>query len=207
MRIQPFFNYLSNHLSFDLAKNQYFSTSPHFHGGWEVWLQCEIAAALKKDNVPFSLEREKPYSGRGNGNGKLMAYSDRSRTASWTNTANSAARADFFVQTANGRDPTHFELKCIYGHSGPQDGWRRFGNDIAKIEALNKLDPNLNAIAMLGTYGIFKQEDMADVFNIVGQNTSYVIDFGQAPPKVSTLKNVAQGGQDRFFLVGYGVIA
>jgi len=201
MRTQPFFNYLSSHLAFDLAKINYFATNVGFAGGWEGWLQCEIAAALRTD-VPFRIEREKRYESKG----RMMQYDSKTSTAAFTNDARNAARADFFIETTSGHDQTHFELKCIYAYGGPADAWKRFGDDVKKIQTLSKLDSTLNAIAILGTFGVFRQQDMQGISEIVNLNTSYVIDFGQTPPNVTPLANVAKDGVERFFIVGYGIL-
>ncbi|MEG3972255.1 hypothetical protein QUA00_32225 [Microcoleus sp. T2B6] len=172
----------------------------YIRGGWEVWLQVEIAQAYAINYPGQTCEREAPYPGlQAN---QWIAFNKTLSTASAVQNRNQAARSDFFLYRQGmlaAADETHIELKCI-NNSNPNinaltDAWNRFYADITKIREIKRINETINAIALLATYGTFSPPLPVIPYG----GNAYVWDPGNN--QVTVLKEVQQNGDQRFFLV------
>ncbi|HTQ15135.1 MAG TPA: hypothetical protein VMH86_14770 [Rhizomicrobium sp.] len=199
MRSQPFLQWLSQ--NYNPAVAQAIAGQPVFRGGWEGWLQVEIARTFLA-NANTICEREMRYP---DGNGAYISYAGG--VANGGVGAGAAARADFFLQRNAGMlDQTYLELKCSNSLAGNpvQDAWARFDNDIAKITAIAGVNPALNCIALLAYWG---QLDPNNAANQGGPNghpvnwywggnrSAYMWDTSINPVQVTTLQTAQQNQQ------------
>lgn len=126
-----------------------------FDGGWEGWLQVEIGRALLQ-NPSNTCGREIPYTDT---NGAFIAYDPGTQTAQGgILNGRRAARCDFFLRRNSERlnaDATYVELKTNYlaGVDTQKSAWNRFEQDIAKISAVDGINPLLNSMAMIAYWG------------------------------------------------------
>jgi hypothetical protein len=106
MRIQQFFEAMCD---YDFSRAAGLAVSGKIMGGWESWLQVELAMYLVGKLADARIIRE-------------MTYPDE------------AARCDFYIEYGGGRDPTYVELKCQLPGRGDtiNDALLRFQRDIAK---------------------------------------------------------------------------
>lgn len=109
MRPQQFLELVSG---FDCTKIKMLTEESWLDGGWEVWLQVEMACYLRdraEEGANVQIKREVPYPG-------------------------TQKRCDFFISYGGGRDETYIELKCQNAcASNPlNDVTYRFINDIEK---------------------------------------------------------------------------
>ena len=203
MRTQAFLENLG--ARYNANEAQRLSSLPGIHGGWEVWLQIEIAKTFMNIDSTVSFYREYPYSNQAHANAPWISYNRATKRASYTSSRKSASKCDFFMVHSGGRDQTYLELKCINPNkvSGPNaDAWKRYNDDMDKIVGVTNLDPNINGIALLATYGTFPS------IPIFPPNMNvYIWDPYEGIGKhgVSSLKNVKLNGNPRFFLVGCAV--
>ncbi|MDQ2104619.1 hypothetical protein [Azospirillum isscasi] len=183
-----------------------FAQNANIRGGWEVWLQLEIAHGFLTVAGNWTCERERPYPSTNAGN-PYLTYAAGGPAWGVTNNINAAARADFYLhRNAGVADDAYIELKCISPtNANPiQDAWNRFQADIVKQQTLRGGNAGLNCISVLATFGTFQAADVAGAnpdlgWFWAGGRTAYVYDV--ANNQVSTLQNVAQGGAPRLFLV------
>lgn len=121
MRAQQLFENING---YDFSRACYLASAQGIAGGWEVWLQVELALFLKdkmgEDNINF--ERERIYREFG---------------------IDSNQRCDFLISYGGagtgGYDNTFIELKCQnpYGKPNPlTDALKRFQSDIEKVRAI-----------------------------------------------------------------------
>lgn len=210
MRTQQILNVLSANLNLNITKTAYFSTNGNFRGGWEAWLQANIAYAFQQANQYNRFTREEPYPSSSN-NYNYLTYQDGNIPQSDnTNNGAAAARADFLIQRTQGIiDPTYLELKCYKSTENLGQAWDRFKDDCTKINTLYGENDTLNCAALLATYGTFSQNAVKGLdWYWGGDRTARVLDYspglGQAPLQ-TTLANVATGGNDRQFIVCVGM--
>jgi hypothetical protein len=160
MRAQPFLQWLS--MNYNPAVAQAVAGAPQFRGGWEGWLQVEIARTFLAQGGNAVCEREMPYP---DGNGAYVSYVPATGQAAPGAAGNGAARCDFYLQRNAGiLDQTYLELKCS-NSLAPQpatDAWARFDNDITKITAVAGVNNLLNCIALLGVWGIIDPNNNAN---------------------------------------------
>ncbi|WP_454018843.1 hypothetical protein [Azospirillum sp. Marseille-Q6669] len=217
MRCQQLLNTIQaefNNGNINLQRADVFAQNANIRGGWEVWLQLEIAHGFL--NIPgnWTCEREQPYPSTNGGN-PFLSYT--AVGPAWGVSANrrAAARADFYLcRNAGIADDVYIELKCInQTHANPiHDAWGRFEADIIKQQTLRLGNAGLNYVSMLATFGIFQQADVGGGNPTLGWfwaggRTAYVYDVfnNQVNNQVTTLANVAQGGAPRLFLVAVSV--
>ena len=205
MRTQQILTVLQNDLNLDLAKTEHFETNANFRGGWEVWMQCEMAMAFFNNATSQSFEREYPYPS-GDIELPYLKYDPDFEPAAWA-VANQSARADFKIERIQGMaDTTFLELKCLKSTENTSDAWDRFRSDVTKMSALHEANNELNCVALLATWGTFSAEDLESLsWCWAGDLTARVLDYSQNPPLQTTLQNVAQDGNNRQFIVGVGV--
>ncbi|MGH6870890.1 MAG: hypothetical protein ACREHE_05220 [Rhizomicrobium sp.] len=161
MRSQAFLQSLA--VNYNPANAQFVAGTPAFRGGWEGWLQVEIARTFIAAQVNNVCEREMRYP---DGQGTYVSYNPINGAQGGANGAQ-AARADFFLQrpVAIGvQDQTFLELKCSNALAGNpvQDAWARFDADIAKITAIMGVNNVLNCIALLAYWGILDPNNNAN---------------------------------------------
>lgn len=201
MRAQPFLQFLQNNYNPAQAAN--LANNVNVRGGWEVWLQIEIALTFVNQGGNRICDREAPYpSGLGGVNPWIG--NNPVPPPPYIPVPNPGIRCDFHLHHPAGvglQDDTYVELKCINPNvANPLiDAWNRFGNDINKIQNVAVINPNLNGIAVLATYGQFN----APLPPFAGGVYAYVWD--PANNAVTTMNNVTQGGANRFFMVAASV--
>ncbi len=202
MRTQTFLEILG--ANYIVAEAQKLSSIPGINGGWEVWLQVEIAKTFVALDNTWSFNREQPYQNPLNGPAPWIAYNRQTKIASYSRNRNSASKSDFSMLHAGNRDLTYLELKCINPNtnSASNDAWNRYRDDLNKIIGITKLDQSINGIALLATYGTFPS-----IPNFDPNLTVYVWDpyEGTGRNGVSTMSDVKLNGNSRFFLVGCSV--
>lgn len=190
--------------SINLPRAATLAQSQSIRGGWEVWLQLEIAHCFLQSVGNWLCERERAYPA-------TQANTYLTPAGGLTNTLNSAAKCDFYLRRTQGiSDDTHVELKCISQTSANPiaDAWNRFGQDVLKQQTLKGANATLNGISVLATFGTFQQADVAGPNPALGwcwagNRSAYALD--PANNRVSTLQNVMQGGGARLFLVAVSV--
>jgi len=214
MRAKPFLQYLQAYYNPQTAA--FLADTPDIRGGWEVWLQVEIARTFVSLNQNWICERELSYPS-GNLFNPYLTYDadDDLAPVGTTSNARYAARCDFFLyrkESISIADETYIELKCInpsvqYPH---RDAWTRFKKDVIKIQALQKANKQLNCIALLATSGVFtldavggENPGLAWFWNQDEGRVAYVWDPTQNA--VTTLQNVALDGSGRFFIVAVAI--
>lgn len=109
MRPQHFLELVSE---FDCTKIETLTEDSWLDGGWEVWLQVEMACYLRdraEEGANVQIKREVLYPG-------------------------TQKRCDFFISYGGDRDETYIELKCqnACASNPPNDITNRFINDIKK---------------------------------------------------------------------------
>ena len=131
MRSQAFLDRMSN---YNFGKAKAIANWHDLRGGWEVWMQVEIAAHMSTFQGFQRLEREVPYPAP---------------------PAQGGERCDFkIVMTERLQtDDTYIELKCINPNTANPlaDIDRRFRDDFAKIERLRSA--NYSCFALCAVYG------------------------------------------------------
>lgn len=217
MRAQNFLNTLlaahgANAANLNLARAATLAQNANLRGGWEVWLQVEIAQCLMTYQANWACVREAPYPSFNNALNPYLTYG-AGVGAGVTANANAAARCDFFLRRAVPNaiaDDTYLELKVISAAAANplNDAWGRFAADINKQAALAGLNNTLNCISLLATFGTFNPGDVAGpnpslAWCWAGGRSAYVFDPTNAA--VTTLQNVSQGGGNRLFLVAVSV--
>lgn len=167
-------NHFKNH-DIDLEKVMRFATMDSFRGGWEGWLQVEIADSFRE---AYDFEREIYYPGCGE-------------------------RADFRISDKvreRGTPPRqlYVELKCMTV-TEKYHVWRRFSEDMNKVLRHTPVQ----CVALLATYGTFIKADI-DGFRTQMRNMDnlWVLDYSNL--QISTLSHVALDGEDRLFIVAMG---
>jgi hypothetical protein len=121
------------------------------HGGWEGWMQVEIALALAGTVARWF--REEPYRNQFN---QYLSYNRELGIAEVQEVGRSAARCDFYTEPHIGFDITYFELKCYNPNAignSTEDSWSRVLYDLKKAIALWKMDSTINIICTLVDYG------------------------------------------------------
>jgi len=152
MRVQPYLNWLSE--NYDTARASAIAQQTNFKGGWEGWLQVEIAMTFLEKNEAQTCTREVPYPAPafGQSSGQYIT-----KDGTYTDNANAAARADFMLQRTGGSvDETYVELKCSNfkeGGNAVSDAWKRFFDDVQKITNVQAANKSLNCIATVCYYG------------------------------------------------------
>ncbi|GGX80977.1 hypothetical protein [Vogesella alkaliphila] len=209
MRAQPFLIQLAQHYLPERAAN--LAKCAQLKGGWEGWLQVEIASLFLSNDWMQGCEREVPYPAPPNSDYRYLAYAAGVQNARQTNDYRSAARCDFVLERNSKErvDSTHFELKVIRPNTDNPlaDAWGRFYADVDKIMALTKANPTINGIALLATYGTFTQADMGSEglqFFWTGNRLSYAWDTKLGT--VSRLDQVSMGGDPRLFVVATSIV-
>lgn len=201
MRAQTLLQFLAqnyrNTAAANLANNQ------NIRGGWEIWLQVEIALTFVTLGGQGTCEREIAYPS-GQQNTPYIAYNPGYNPPAWA-VPNPSARCDFYLHRSNGtaqQDDTYIELKCvnpnaynIYRIDPITDAWNRFKQDIAKIQAIGQVNGLINGIALLATFQQFNQP----LPQFPTALTAYIWD--PTNNKVSTVAEVKQGAPNRFFMV------
>ncbi|CAO3373066.1 hypothetical protein [Azospirillum argentinense] len=192
------------------ARAAVFAQNVNIRGGWEVWLQLEIAHGFLNIAGNWTCDREWPYPST-NAAAPFLTYT--AAGPAWGTTANpvAAARADFYLRRTVGMaDDVYIELKCINPtHATPlQDAWNRFHGDVVKQQTLRGGNAGLNYVSILATFGAFQAADVAGPnpnlgWYWAGGRTAYAYDV--ANNQITTLANVAQGGAPRLFLVAVSV--
>ena len=109
MRPKEFLELVSG---YDCSKVSILTEEKRLNGGWEVWLQVEIAGYLlyiKNQGADMCIERERFYP-------------------------NTQMRCDFYISYLRSRDETYIELKCqnACAQHPLADITNRFSNDIIK---------------------------------------------------------------------------
>lgn len=113
MRIEQFLEYVKQ---YDIQNLQDIICDKRLRGGWEVWLQVELAKHLlgieELNNI--QIEREVKYP-------------------------SNLGRCDLFISYNEGYDQTYIELKCqnVSAYNPVKDVFGRFQNDIAKQKSLS----------------------------------------------------------------------
>ena len=193
MRTQEFITHIAN--KYNPTEAQKLAHQPGIDGGWEVWLQVEIARIFRDIELNTLFTREKKYeTPRG-----YISY-NRNGTATYTNNYKKGAKCDFHLTRNNGTDETHLELKCINPNNGnPEaDAWNRYQQDVDKIKAIRELTGFTLGISLLAYYGTFnKIPELFDHGNI----NSFIWD-PFASNRVTIGREVQLGGSPRFFLLG-----
>jgi hypothetical protein len=192
------------------------------NGGWEVWLQVEIALAFimdKANNV--ECERESPYL---TGN-EEAPWIESSYCA--TPYRENAIKCDFLMRRTGNTGPqglTYIELKCMNPKPDPKkkksdnelrleakkDAWERFKKDINKIQGIYSNKENCSyekkvkiaAFALLAMYGSL--EDESQESNSIHGVTTYVWD--PSNKDVQPITKVQDKTTPRFFLVAAFVV-
>ena len=185
--------------------------NPNIRGGWEGWLQAEIAHGFLNIAGNWTCDREWPYPSTNAANPYLTYTTAGGPAWGVSNNANAAARADFYLRRNVGvADDAYIELKCILpAHVTPiQDAWNRFNADVVKQQTLRVGNPGLNYVSLLAIFGTFQAADVAGPnpnlgWYWAGGRTAYAYDV--ANNQVTTLANVAQGGVPRLFIVAVSV--
>ncbi|TWA71298.1 hypothetical protein FBZ82_103272 [Azospirillum brasilense] len=194
----------------DYAKFEEFSTSKAITGGWEVWLQLEIAYGFLKistdEGYGFTCVREEvyPYTAMGQYINRAGVTLDR----------RSAACSDFFLRKTGllYGDDTYVELKCInQSHVDPLgNAWRRFDNDIQKQTDLFRHNPNLNCISVLVARGHFPENAVRGEHPALarywenGKRVAYIYDLELQ--SVTKLEDVDLNRKNRPFFIAVSVI-
>lgn len=201
-----------NHGYINLERASVFARNDRIRGGWEVWLQLEIAHAFLHADGNWTCEREQPYPSTSQRR-QFLTYSAVAGVAGTATKRNAAARADFFLHRTQGMaDEAYIELKCINAtrNNAVLNAWGRFEADVVKQQILTASNGNLNCISVLATFGTFNQADINSLaWFMQGGRRAYVYDvfnnnYNQNS-RVTTLANVATGGLDRLFLVAVSV--
>jgi hypothetical protein len=151
MRAQPFLNWL--YTNYQPGTAMQVASNPQFRGGWEGWLQVEIARTFIQNQTQLCA-REVCYP---DGNGQFISY-DAEEDEAHGGVANrrAAARADFFMRRNEGiADDTYIELKTSSFAAGNpmRDAWWRFYEDTLKIAAIQEVNPAVNCFSMLAYWG------------------------------------------------------
>lgn len=197
MRSHNFLVFLQNNYNHERAAN--LANNRNIRGGWEVWLQVEIALAfVNQEEGTRICQREEPYPAEIEN--QWITYSNQTGVAQVTSHRNQAARCDFCLCRHNPHgqmDYTYVELKCINPNApNPlQDAWERFDSDIRKVQAIRQLNLQVPWIALLVTYGQFNPP--LPQFS-AGINARV---WDPNNNNVSRIENVIQGGPDRLFIV------
>jgi hypothetical protein len=162
MRAEPFLRWLATH--YDTARAESIASTVRFKGGWEGWLQVEIARKFLDVNGAQVCAREVPYpSGQ---NGQYVTPD-----GGLTNDLRFAARADFYLRRKGSSvDETYLELKCTnqYADDPVDDAWKRFHKDVAKIINVQNTNKSLNCIALLAYWGTVDFVTENDVVYLAG---------------------------------------
>ena len=198
MRAQTFLRFLNDH--YDHTRAASLATNTNIRGGWEIWLQVEIAYTFVNLGGSRLCDREIPYPS-GNNNNRYISYDSRRmlNQARVEPNGNSAARCDFYLsrrlQNDIGiMDDTYVELKCINPNTNNplNDAWSRFYSDINKIDAISGVNNQINGVALLATFG---------TFNVLPEDTTNQYVWDPTNNAVTTMINVNRGNQRRFFIV------
>lgn len=200
MRAQSFLQFLS--ANYNPAQAANLAQNVDIRGGWEVWLQIEIALTFVNQGGNRVCDREAYYP-----SGQLpnrWIGNNPAAPPEYIAVANPGIRCDFHLHRPAGgglQDDTYVELKCINPNAvNPlNDAWLRYSNDINKIRDIAVVNPNLPGIAVLATYGHFN----APLPMFLAGVSAYVWD--PTNNLVTTMNNVTQGGPDRFFMVAASV--
>jgi hypothetical protein len=197
MRAQELLNFLNRKYN-PPETASYLASHDDIRGGWEVWLQVEIALRICIEDKQICT-REQPYRDPNQGGYFRL---------DGTNTPNQAhaARCDFHLARREGpADEIYVELKCINQGTGDPlgDAWNRYRADITKLKTIAGASGQsaLPSIALLGTFGTFTRNDIIGIAQRFTLQDLYVWDPHNN--KVTGLENVAQGGGERFFMVAY----
>ncbi len=198
MRAQTFLRFLNDNYDHRRAAN--LATNTNIRGGWEIWLQVEIAYTFVNIGGSRACAREIPYPS-GNNNNRYISYDSRrmQNPARLEQNGNSAARCDFYLsrRLQNDRgiaDDTYVELKCINPNTNNplDDAWNRFYSDINKIQAISGVNNQINGVALLATYGTFA---------ILPGDTRNKYVWDPTNNAVTRMTDVNRGNQRRFFIV------
>lgn len=206
MRSQEFLRFLSRNYPDPgricwLADNQ-----RKIRGGWEAWLQVEIAITFVSYSDGWECEREAGYPS-GDLNNPWLSYDRQAGIATTVRHLNHASRCDFYLHRSAAqdrpRDDTYFELKCmnLNAHDPVRDAWERFNSDIYKIEAVTQTNRLINGIALLASYGSF-----AEGVPRPGPNMRAYVWDPTDQNNVSLLANVNRDPTDRFFMVAVSLV-
>lgn len=181
-----------------LAITKRLASNTGIEGGWEVWLQVEIALAfvtfeegricIREDTYP-SGDAEKPF----------IAYNRGSNTAEFVAKKNSSARCDFHLHRRDNfrpQDDTYVELKCINPNTNhpEKDAMNRFFDDLNKIYAIGSKNQTLNVIALLAIY--------TNTLEVPNLNRIFSAKIWDSKTNlVSTLSEVARDPENRLLIL------
>lgn len=201
MRAQPFLQFLrANYVNWPTAAA--LSNNSNIRGGWEGWLQVEIARTFVNLGGGRICEREVQYP---SGHDAPNQYI-RSNLGVYQAGPAPGIRCDFYLHHPEGgqQDDTYLELKCIipiaFHPAAVDDAWFRFRGDITKIRNISDVNNSINGIAVLASFGQFNAPLPHFPFGV----NAYVWDPGNNV--VRTMNNVIQGGPDRFFIIAASVV-
>ncbi|WP_149164248.1 hypothetical protein [Azospirillum brasilense] len=234
MRCQEFLNNIKTCFErgfIDYSKFREIAAGESISGGWEVWLQLEIAYGFLKiaseRGYASKCSREEAYPSQDikkikkEIDGKMNEETDEANeikpyisTTGPVRDKNSAARADFLLKWNMGifvTDDTYVELKCInQSHNNPvRHAWKRFEDDIIKQTDLLRFNSTLNCISVLVSCGSFTEEEVrGDEAELrwlweAGKRDAYVYDMRNE--RVSTLKDVRVDRECRPFFIAVAI--
>lgn len=201
MRAQPFLQFLQ--ANYDPANAANLANNNNIRGGWEPWFQVEIALTFVNQGGNRICTREDSYPS-GQAAPHIWIGNNPAPPPAYVAVTAPGIRCDFHLHRPAGaglQDDTYVELKCINPNVGNPwaDSWNRYGNDIVKLQNILALNNNINAIAVLATFGQFN----APLPQFPVGINAYVWD--PTNNAVTTMNNVAQGGANRFFIVAASV--
>ena len=195
MRAQPFLQTLQRRYTPTTARR--LASTEVIRGGWEVWFQVEIALVFA-DYESRVCVREERFPSGSPAAPYIHVPSQTGQAATTTSQKNSAAKCDFFMTRAGGGDPTFVELKCIIpDRKNPiKDAWDRFRDDVNKLERIEKVNPAINGIAALATYGEWDATP-----DLPGSAEKYAYVWDPHRDEVVPMDKVQKYAPSRFFVV------
>jgi hypothetical protein len=178
MRLQNFMQWLSE--SYDPSTAIEVAGNPDFRGGWEGWMQVEIARTFL-GHPSRVCEREFPYPDGGAGYPPTyLSYNRGNNTAAKGADGRNAARCDFLLQYNNEEgigvaDQTFIEIKCSNAQARypEQDAWHRFNADINKISALKGVYGGFSTFALLCVWGTLETDNDTPLGNPDGHTIDW----------------------------------
>lgn len=203
MRAQPFLQALATTAGYNHVTVAHLANNPNITGGWEVWLQVEIALAFLNPNVRRICTREQQYPS-GNPAAPNITYNPAAVPPVGA-TAAAGARCDFLTQRGGGgvgqTDDTYVELKCINASQGAgaaANAMQRFNDDIDKLRRIHAFNNQIQGIALLATH------DAPNNINIPFGVQAFVWDPTTQAPVVN-VGNAPNGVGARFLLIAASV--
>ena len=205
MKAHSFLSFIQS--NYDFSRANAILSEENLKNGWKHWLTLELLHIYNSSKLNFNIQTNAHYPSRSR-DGKQPSYLHYhlDKAVEVVEKKCSASRSDFMVEEQG--KVNFFEIRCGNGHSlFKNKDLLKFEADIARVEALKKVNPALEMTVLFAFYGAFSTKQVEAFIAIDNSiRCTYLLDSRlQGSSSISRMTHMQREGEARLCLAAFSV--